>query len=268
MSRSILKAIQQPEIGRTLWNVPLPFWICVQYLIAIVGLGLLPVATARDVDLSEPDAFTLFAAGIIGGVVILWVIVRNIWSAIVDELEEARTNPSKKEEAEALSVSGLLRLNDSVGRPLWIVILFGFASMIGVDALSLILGRGGVLPLGLDRIEEDMLEAWVAATILFVIVRPLTEQLIFQGILYPALVKHLDDNVLSILITAAAYAVFSFILVGGSGGWLTAYWGILFPFMLGIVAGVARATTKSTWSAIGVHSLTGLFILLSAAITI
>lgn len=268
MFQSIFQDVQKPEPGRVLWDWPLPFWLLISYLIAFGGLGLLPVTTARDVDLTDPDAFSWFAAGTIAGVVMLWVVVRNIWSAIIDEREEARTDKSKKPAADALSVRGLLRLTESETRPLWIVTLMGFGVMIAVDTFSLILGRGGVFPIGLDRIEQDMVDAWLVGALLFAVVRPLIEQIIFQGILYPVLAKRLDDNFLAILIAAAFYALFYFLQVAGSGGWQVVYWGILFPFALGICTGIARAATKSTWGAIGIHSLIGLFIMLSAAIAV
>ncbi len=268
MIRSIIKEVQKPEPIVALWNWPLPFWLMVSYIVAFGALGLLPITTARDVDITNPDAFSWFMAGNIAALIMLWVVVRNIWSALIDEREEARQNPAKKQTAAELSVRKLLGLTESHTRPLWIVILFGFGVIVGVDAVSLALGRGGVFPIGLDRIEQDMIDAWIAATIFYAILRPLIEAIIFQGILYAALAKHLEDNLLAVLITAAVYALFYFLQVVGNGGWLTAYWGILFPFALNVCAGIARASTKSTWSAVGIYSLTGLFILLSTAIAV
>lgn len=271
MIRSIIREIQQPEIGHIYWGLPLPFGMLASYAIAILALGILPVTTLRDVDIDQPDAFSLFMAGIIAGLVMTWVIVRNMWSAIIDLQEEAKHDRSKREAARSTTVRGLLRVQASsqfTQRPIWAYWLLGLAVIIMVDAVALAAGRSDSLPLGLDRLDGAAWYTWLLGAVLLLGVRPVVEQLIFQGILYPVLARQFDDNMMAVLLTSAAFALFYFAqVVGSNSSWAVTYWGIVFPFMLGLCAGVARAASKSTIGAIGVQSTAGLFLMLSATIT-
>ncbi len=271
MIRSILQEIQRPEPGQIYWGLPLAFGMLASYVIAILALGILPVTTLRDVDINQPDAFSLLMAGIIAGLVMIWVITRNIYSNIIDLREEAKQDRSKRELAQNTTVRGLLRVDESshkTVRPIWAYWLLGVGVLILVDAVALASGRSASLPLGLDRMEDAAWYTWVVAAVLFIGVRPVVEQLIFQGILYPVIVRLFDDNIMAILLSAAAFTLFYFAqVVGSDSSWAVTYWGIIFPFVLGLCAGAARAASKSTLGAIGVQSAAGVFLLLSAAVT-
>lgn len=268
MFKTLFQDIQAPEDTPIFWGLPLFFGMSVSYLIAIVALGLLPITTLREDDLQNPDATSIFAASIIGSIVMLWVITRNIWSAIIDEREAAKNKGSKnRQAAESLSVLSLLRIEESRTRPVWTLWLMGLAAIIALDSLALILGRGSTLPLGLDRLGDAGALAWLLAALLLVVLRPITEQVIFQGILYPVVVKLVDDNMFAVMITAVAFALFYLVqTLGADNRWALSYWGLFFPFVLGLSAGVARAVTKSTIGAIGVQGLSGIFLWLSAAV--
>ena len=269
MFKSLIKDIQKAENQKIYWGLPLVFGMLASYIIAMLALGLLPVTTLLEDDVQNPNATSIFAAAIIGGVVMLWVITRNVWSAIIDEREEAKhARGQRRQDAENLSVLGLLRLQESQNRPIWSMWFWALALLMIVDAIALSLGRGTTLGIGLDRLGDSDIAGWLVAVIALIIVRPLTEQIIFQGLLYPVVVKQTDDNLFAVLITAVAFAAFNVIQVLGYGNnWTLTYWGLLFPLVVGLCAGAARAATKSTYSAIGVQAMSGLFLLLIAAVT-
>lgn len=263
MIKSLFSRVRRPEPHEPLWNWPLPFWLAVSYLIATLT-GLLMITTWREDDLSDPDAPSLILASIIGGVVTLWVIRQNIVAAII----EAREQSGK--EVESLTIAKPLNLNESYSRPLWLVWLIALSVVVAMDAVALILGKPSTsLPVGLDRIEDVGWTTWMLAALLFVLVRPLVEELIFRGILYPVAARALNDNWLGVAVTAAFFMLFYLVQVFNTDlGWGVAYWGLIYPFVLGMTAGLARAHTKSTWGAVGTHAMFGLFVILSALVTV
>lgn len=271
MIRSIITEIQRPETGVIYWGFALPFGMIASYAIAVLALGILPVTTLREVDIDQPDAFSFFMAWMIAGIVMIWVVTRNMWSALIDLREEAKQDRSKRAAADTTTVRSLLRLDEQshqTQRPIWAYSLLGLGIIIIMDAVALAAGRSDSLPLGLDRLEDAVWYTWLLGTALLLVVRPVIEQIIFQGILYPVIVKQFDDNGMAILLTAVAFTVFYFAQVAGSGSsWAVTYWGIIFPFVLGLCASTARAASKSTIAAIGVQSAAGLFLMLSAAVT-
>ncbi|NDJ86096.1 MAG: CPBP family intramembrane metalloprotease [Chloroflexi bacterium] len=262
MLRSAILRIRQGEARPVLWRWPLPFWITVSYLVAMLT-ALLMVTTWREDDLMNPDATSILLAGIIGGLLALWLAIRNIQAALID------AETTSKQRQDDLTVSRLLALEESRTRPLWIVWLMALATIILIDALALVAGKpASNLPIGLDRIDSAAWETWFLALILFAGVRPITEELIFRGILYPALARWLDNNLLAALATAALFTIFYLLQVLNADlGWTTIYWGFIYPLTLGLTASLARAHTKSTWAAVGSHVMFGLFLVLSAMVT-
>ncbi len=263
MFKTFLHYVRQPETQPILWRWPLPFWLTVSYIVATLT-SLLMVTTWREDSLDNPEAISLIVAGIIGGLFTIWAIIQNMRSAIIDEREKS----SKR--AATLSIARLLNLNESRSRPLWIGWLVALAIVIILDALALILGRPETsYPVGLDRIQGATWTTWLLAATLFIVVRPLAEELIFRGILYPVLARSLGDNLRAAMGAAALFTILYLVQVFNTDlGWDVTYWGLIYPFVLGTTAGLLRAHTKSTWSAVGAHAMFGLFLILSALVTL
>lgn len=261
MFKVLIQRIRLPESQQPLWRWPLPFWVLVSYLVATL-VGVLMVTTWREDDISDPDATSLLAAGIIGGLLTIWAVIQNIRAAII-EVEQ-----SGRKQDKPLTVAGLLSLRESRSRPMWVVWLTALVVVIAVESLSLVIGRPTTsFPLGLDRIEDAGFSAWVLGGALFIIIRPIAETLIFCGLLYPVLAKILDDNLRAAFTTAGCFAVYYLVQVFNTElGWSVMYWGLVYPFALGLTISLVRAHTKSTIAAIGSHAMFGLFIFLSALV--
>jgi membrane protease YdiL (CAAX protease family) len=82
------------------------------------------------------------------------------------------------------------------------------------------------------------------------------EELIFRGILYPALIKF-RSPLEAIGLSALLFALMHFII---DPEFL--WWGFVLPLIIGVCAGMARAATQSTLAAIGTHAMFGLFLVL------
>lgn len=261
MFKVLIQRIQLPESQQPLWRWPLPFWVLVSYIIATL-VGVLMVTTWREDDISNPDAISLLAAGIIGSLLTIWAIVQNIRAAIID------VEQSTKQQNKPLTLSGLLALRESRSRPLWVIWLTALIMVIAIESLALVIGRPTTsFPLGLDRIDGAGFSAWVLAGALLIIIRPIAEGLIFCGLLYPVLAKLLSDNLKAAFVTAGCMTLFYAVQVFNTDlGWNVLYWGIVFPFVLGLTITLVRAHTKSTIAAIGSHAMFGLFIFISALV--
>lgn len=261
MFKVLIQRIRLPEPQQPLWRLPLPFWVLVTYVIAILG-GILMVATWRDDDITNPDATSLMAAGIIGGLLTIWAVIQNIRAAIID-VEE-----SGKKQDKPFTVNGLLALHESRSRPFWVVWLTALIMVIALESLSLVLGRPATsFPIGLDRIEGAGFSAWVLAGVLLIIIRPIAESLVFCGLLYPIFAKLLSDNLRAAFATSACVAIFYLVQVFNTDlGWSVLYWGAVYPLVLGLTIAIARAHTKSTIAAIGSHAMFGIFLYLSALV--
>lgn len=262
MFKMILWRVRQPESQAVLWGFPLPVWLTVTYVITTL-VGLLMVTTWREDSLSDPDAASLILAGIIGGALTVWAVFQNVRQAIIEAKE------TSKKKAETPNVQDLLSLKESQSRPLWIVWLIAFAVAVTLDTVAVLLGKpqNSFMP-GLDRISGASWATWVLAALLYVIVRPAAEELIFRGILYPVLARRLSDNVQAVAASAGLFTLLHLGQVFNENlGWQVTYWGLVYPLVLGWVAGIARAHTKSTPAAIGTHAMFGLFMVLNALVT-
>ncbi len=100
---------------------------------------------------------------------------------------------------------------------------------------------------------------WVLAVALMVIVQPIVDQLLFQGIVLPALRQALGA-LPGYLITAALYGLFHLIVYSSPDADPAVLWYALFvPFIAGLIFGAVRLYTGSTRAAMLTHVAFGLF---------
>ena len=179
MIKSILQWSRRPEPTNPPWGTSLPILLIVAYFVAKL-VGLLATVTWREENFTDASALSLFLGGIIGSVPVIWLILQIVRNAIRAEAYISRQPPRL--------ITDVLRLTASQSRPLWLVWLSGLAAIIILDIIALIVGEPtDSLPLGLDRMDGVSAATWLTAVALFLLVMPLIEEIIFRGMLYPAL---------------------------------------------------------------------------------
>ncbi len=100
---------------------------------------------------------------------------------------------------------------------------------------------------------------WVFAVVLMVIFQPLGEELVFRGVLLPALRARLGPWP-GYLLTSLLYALFHLIFYATDPNSVLVWWyGLVYPFVAGLIFGAVRLNTGSTRAAFIVHAAFGLF---------
>jgi len=243
----LLKRIRVPEATTPPWGLPLGFGLVIMYFV-VFFVSFFFIASNLDFALDtfapEPLAFASLLATFLMGI-LLW------------QYGNTALSDSK------LSLQQALGLQPSINTPFYGVVLIAFVVVIIVDIIGLILGVAEdslPIPLRGVNINDDPV-LFGAAVIAIIVTRPIIEELLFRGVLYSALAKQLNNNQQAVIVSALAFGVFHFAID------TQLWWGAFYSFALGLTAGAARAATKSTYSAIGVHAMFGIFIVLRAILT-
>lgn len=250
----VLARVRQPEKLPALWNWPLGVGLAVAYLIVLFA-ALLFTTSAADTPLDgSPEPGVLAWSNLIG-CALTGVLIYQYVSTAFYNAQDSKKIPLQTRLANAM---GFI---PSQNTPLAFVALAAFTIVVLVDVVSFIVGVPfDSLPRPLlDLSLEEDLGQFIIGLLVVVIARPIIEEIIFRGILYPALVKKMDA-VQAVGITALVFALVHFVL--DSSLW----WGLVYPLLLGLTAGIARGATKSTYAAILTHLMFGLFIMLRAII--
>ncbi len=148
--------------------------------------------------------------------------------------------------------------------PILFVIFICFGCAIGLDVLSLSV-TGQFLPrpelLGLNLHAISALD-WLFAGACLIIVQPIAEELVFRGLALPSLRATLGAWP-GWIISALIYGAFHLLAYPPdyvSASSMTPIWyGLLLPFLEGLVIGAVRIYTNSTRAAIAGHAAFGLF---------
>lgn len=239
----VLARVRQLEKLLPSWNWPLGVGLAVAYIIVLFA-ALLFTTSASDTPLDNSPEPGILAWSHLIGCALTGVLVYQYVST-----------------AQNTRLADVLRLTPSQNTPLAFVALAAFTVVILVDVVSFIVGvpfESLPRPLSGLSIEQD-LGQFVIGILVVVVARPIIEEIIFRGILYPALVKRFDA-VQAVGLAAVAFALVHFVLDNDL------WWGLVYPLMLGITAGLARGATKSTYAAILTHAMFGIFIMLRAVI--
>jgi membrane protease YdiL (CAAX protease family) len=261
MIKKILKRVRLPEPNLPPWGLRLPIGNIVMFLVALF-LGLLITTTIQDDDIGNPQAPALIMGGAIGSVMALTLAYQYASGAVLKKQEASKSY--KQTVAEAL---GLI---PSQSRPLVITALAVAGIAIAVDTIALLFGKPDTsLPIGLDRIDGANTLTWIVAAILFIVIRPAAEEIVFRGMLYPVLTQRFSDNLMAVGVSAVIFALFYFIqAVELDFNWQVTYWSLIYPLILGFTAGIVRAHTKSTLSAISANAMFGVFLIFKTILTV
>jgi membrane protease YdiL (CAAX protease family) len=112
-----------------------------------------------------------------------------------------------------------------------------------------------IVPLNVD------LFSWVLAFLLLVVLQPIAEELVFRGVVYPALRANFGAW-LGFGMVVVLYALFHLVAYAPQPPNL--WYGFFMPLLVGAVITFTRAYTGSTRAAIIAHAAFGLFALLKA----
>lgn len=104
------------------------------------------------------------------------------------------------------------------------------------------------------------LSGWLVALLFMGLFQPVAEELVFRGVLFPALRLSLGAWT-GLIICAAFYAVFHLVayLPGSVSPTVFVAYGIALPFASGILIGGVRAYAGSTRAAVAAHAAFGVF---------
>ncbi|HLY27339.1 MAG TPA: CPBP family glutamic-type intramembrane protease [Aggregatilineales bacterium] len=228
------------------WSLVLALFFVAAFVVAWIA-GQIIVSTLAGEAI--PSANSLAVGGLVGCVAIALAVL--LW---------ARRSTSDWADA--------LHLRQPRNPPLFLVVLIGLAAAWAIDLVAVLLKLKGDLfiPPLYDTLAQPIGSAWVAVALFTIVFQPVAEGLVFYGILYPALVRDTNSNLIAVLLVAVVYAVVNgAILSGGQGG---PWFALAQPFLMALIVGLVRAYSKSTQSAIVARSLFGLFIVLAALISV
>ncbi len=103
---------------------------------------------------------------------------------------------------------------------------------------------------------------WVVLGAFVVLVQPVAEELVFRGLLFPAL-RTAQNVWAALIVSSMLYALFHQMLYTYPTSFDGMWWYTLTePLLIGLVLGVVRAATRSTTAAIIAHMGVGVFALL------
>ncbi len=245
---------QIPLLPRILAREALPDWSLVLALLIVAAFVVAWIAGQVIITTlageTTPSANTLALGGLVGCVAITLAIVQ--W---------ARRRAGQ-------GWVDTLHLRQPRNPALFLVVLVGLAAAWTIDLLAVLLKLKGdlIIPPLYDTLTQPIGLAWVMVAIFAFVIQPIAEGLIFYGILYPALTRDTNNNLVAALLVAVIYGVVNgAILSGGQGG---PWFALAQPFLMALVVALVRAYSQSTQSAIVARSLFGLFIILAALISI
>jgi len=250
-----INALEKPAVP---WTWRLAAVLIAAHMVVFFATLLFTTASAdRSFDSPEPEV--LAWSSMMNGILMLLLTYQYTSTAFyrAQEEEEKEKEDNDKRAPENMTVWGALHLNESINTPMPIVLMVAFAIAIVTDLIRRLIGISEEsLPIPLYGVDQDNRAIFLAAIVAIVVLRPLVEELIFRGILYPALIKF-RPPMESIVISAVIFAVMHFALDPEF-----VWWGFVLPLIIGLCAGMARASTQSVLAAIGTHAMFGLFLVL------
>lgn len=110
--------------------------------------------------------------------------------------------------------------------------------------------------------------AWLLAAVFMLIVQPFAEELVFRGVLYPAL-RAAQSVWAALIVTSLFYGIFHLIVYPPPAGDAAGLWyGLTEPLLVGLVLTVIRAGSRSTRAAVAAHVGVGVFALLKTTLIV
>jgi len=233
------------KIARMEPDPPWSFAIALMTMIVTFALIVAGTALAQAIfgDQETPD--TIITGWSIGLVMtIVFVLVSRQHTEADAEALRASTNP----------------------RNLPIIMMFAFGVAILFDLVSWVfVGDQTLASAELINFTRDNVDAfgWLIALIFMVALQPIAEELVFRGVMFPALRASLGPWI-GFFMCAAFFASFHFIAYPPPGDDRTValWYGLLLPLLDGIFFCGVRAYTGNTRAAIVAHAMFGLFAVL------
>jgi membrane protease YdiL (CAAX protease family) len=222
---------------------PAPPWgLGAAALTILVAFVAIIAGTAFAIIWFEAQPFSELAGWTFGAVIIVLFVVQT------------RRRPEDR---------AALRLG--AGGPSLLFVMFlcvGFALLF--DLLSLAV-TGAFLPvpelLGI-HLRAGGLPEWLFAVAFMLVAQPVAEELVFRGVVFPAL-RGAFGAWIGLVLVAALYAVFHWLAFppdyANVAGITPIWYGLALPFLDGLVIGAVRAHSGSTRVAIAAHVAFGLF---------
>jgi membrane protease YdiL (CAAX protease family) len=224
------------------------------YLIVFFA-SLLFISTLEDVDFDAAEPRVLAYAALMSSLLMLVFTIQYTENALIRWKSQQKKAPTPR-------YREVLTLTPSINTPLWGILLAAFSVAVAVDVVGFISGVPETsLPIPLDGLHPDDGLPFLAAVLAAAFIRPVVEGLLFFGVLYPANIKRMS-HWQAILFSAMIFAVLHYIL--DTREW----WGFIVPLVLGLSAGIVRAATQSTQTAIGTCVMFGIFAVLRALIVL
>lgn len=221
------------------WSLSTALGLLMAYFVArVAALALLSVLMDADAAaLGMFSPLTANLAGLLTGLVTLGLIGLVLRQRVKGDLVKA------------------LRLSHWPGSVL-LLMIFAIAMAILIDFVPLLFGTIG-LPVALQGMAAAEMPGWLAAAAYLVVIGPLAEMTLVEGVLYPALAKG-RDNIRAVLFSAVAYTVIQvFDNPADLVLWITA-------LLAGLTFGTLRAHQKSTRATVIAAAMFGLFAIFKA----
>ena len=132
-----------------------------------------------------------------------------------------------------------------IKKPWYMLLIFimGVLASRGLSEAVSFLNLDGLLGTSYNELSKTIFSAdAVLVTIQVVILAPLSEELLFRGIIYRRIEKYLGGYWIAALISAALFGVYHFNLTQG-----------LFAFFIGMLSSAAYYQVRNLWASIAVH---------------
>jgi len=147
-----------------------------------------------------------------------------------------------------------------------ILMMFAIGMAILFDLVSWVfVGEQSLASVELINFTRDNVDAfgWLIALVFMVLLQPIAEELIFRGVMFPA-VRAASGAWTGFFITAGFHASFHFVAYPppGNDQTIALWYGLLLPFADALFFGAVRAYTGNTRAAIIAHAMFGLFAVL------
>lgn len=106
---------------------------------------------------------------------------------------------------------------------------------------------------------------WIMGAILMIIVQPLADEMLFRGILYPAL-RAIQSVWAAIILSSVFYGLFHQFIYASRD--IEPWTALVEPLFMGLTCGIVRAATQSTRAAIVTHIGFGVFAVLKTLLIV
>lgn len=257
LTQFLLRRIRLPEPLQVPWSLTLAIVLVILYLVVQL-LAIVFSATLFDVspdELNSLDAEVLVVANILASALMAILLVQYLGNA----LRRARVEKAVEGDASLLDLLALREINV---QSFWASLFAALSAAFLLDTIGLIAGVADTsLPTPIRGVTLDDTLPFVGAVAVIVILRPVVEEILFRGILYPVLLREMAE-LQAIGLGAVIFAGVHYVTDPEF-----IWWGFVQPLVIGLVAGIARAATKQTQTAIVAHAMFGLFVMLRAILT-